>query len=524
MREHRLAMTVALGCALVAGALVSVRLAARRGARLAPGDKVWRLTYDVRIPEAKAGTRVRVALPFDTPASRVVRESFVRPNLNMDILRTKWSGRREAVAVASRKLRRLHLVARFDVLVQRSRDGSYRPRREDLTPALRARYLRAEAGIQIDKEVVRNVLSHLAEQSAGRSDLPVRICDYCSENILSDDPDAAVTATDALEHDFATTLGRARAMIALCRAARIPARLVTGFVLGNEQRALPHHWVEVYSEGAWRPYDPDRGHTGALPADYLAVQLDGAELVRVNSDVPVEPAFTIRRLLPAPWFAASRNGRPIDVVDLTRLPSGMQETLAILLLLPLGALLTAAFRNGIGIETFGTFTPTLLALSFVYADWRTGLGVLICVGVVGLSGRALLNRLRLLLVPRLGLILTLVVLMLALAVSVLDYLGLTPSARAVILPLVILTMMIERFHITTEESGLRRSLTLLAGTLAVTACCFVLLRWEALGRLALAFPEGLLFVAAALILVGRYSGYRLTELWRFRDLAGEDKP
>ncbi|MFW6158655.1 MAG: 7TM domain-containing protein [Planctomycetota bacterium] len=105
----------------------------------------------------------------------------------------------------------------------------------------------------------------------------------------------------------------------------------------------------------------------------------------------------------------------------------------------------------------------------------------------------------LLLVPRLSLILSLVVLMLALAVSVLDYLGLTPSARAVILPLVILTMMIERFHITAEESGLRRSLVLLA----------------------LAFPEGLLFVGAPLILVGRYSGSRLTELWRFRDLARE---
>jgi hypothetical protein len=173
----------------------------------------------------------------------------------------------------------------------------------------------------------------------------------------------------------------------------------------------------------------------------------------------------------------------------------------------------------IGLQTFGTFTPTLLALSFVYADWRTGLVVLFCVGLIGLGGRALLNPLRLLMVPRLSLVLTIVVLTLTLSVSVLDYLGLTPSARAVILPMVIITMMVERFHITAEESGLGRSLKLLGATLLVTACCFALLRLNSLGHLALRLPEGLLFVAAALILVGRYSGYRLTELWRFRHVA-----
>ena len=34
------------------------------------------------------------------------------------------------------------------------------------------------------------------------------------------------------------------------------------------------------------------------------------------------------------------------------------------------------------------------------------------------------------------------------------------------------------------------------------------------------YPELHLFTVAALILLGRYTGYRLTELWRFRDLAG----
>ena len=53
----------------------------------------------------------------------------------------------------------------------------------------------------------------------------------------------------------------------------------------------------------------------------------------------------------------------------------------------------------------------------------------------------------------------------------------------------------------------------------MAAACWALLAWPVLGRLALRFPEAELIVAAALLAVGRYGGYRLTELWRFRELA-----
>ncbi|MDZ7618671.1 MAG: 7TM domain-containing protein [Patescibacteria group bacterium] len=191
----------------------------------------------------------------------------------------------------------------------------------------------------------------------------------------------------------------------------------------------------------------------------------------------------------------------------------------LLLLMPLGALVTAVFRTLVGIRTFGTFTPVLLALSFVYADWQTGLAVFAVVLVLGLATRGLLDRLKLLLVPRLSVILTLVVISLVFAVSLLDYLGLTPGADAVLFPMVILTMIIERFYVSTEEDGLGSSLHSLLGTLLVGACCYFILQGEQVGRLLLAYPELHLFSLALLIVMGRYTGYRLTELWRFRDFA-----
>jgi hypothetical protein len=114
--------------------------------------------------------------------------------------------------------------------------------------------------------------------------------------------------------------------------------------------------------------------------------------------------------------------------------------------------------------------------------------------------------------------LTLVVLCIILMVSVLDYFNLTPSAQAVILPMVILTMTIERFFLTSEEDSPTFALELLGATLLVGACCYGVLCWKTVGRFVFTYPELHFFTIAMLVLLGRYSGYRLTELWRFRDL------
>jgi hypothetical protein len=89
---------------------------------------------------------------------------------------------------------------------------------------------------------------------------------------------------------------------------------------------------------------------------------------------------------------------------------------------------------------------------------------------------------------------------------------------AVLLPMVILTMLIERFYVTTEEDGLMYTVQLAAGTLMVAALVYAVLAWNEVGQFVLVYPESHLFTIALFIFLGRYAGYRITELWRFRDL------
>jgi hypothetical protein len=82
--------------------------------------------------------------------------------------------------------------------------------------------------------------------------------------------------------------------------------------------------------------------------------------------------------------------------------------------------------------------------------------------------------------------------------------------------MVILAMTIERMSLIWEELGATEALIQGIGSLAVAALGYLCMSSRYLEHLVFVFPELLLLILALTLLLGRYTGYRLTELWRFR--------
>jgi hypothetical protein len=388
-----------------------------------------------------------------------------------------------------------------------------------LTANERARYLRATPEIQVDNASVSGTLTELRLQAADQAALIHGVFECCRRKLTIGGEGAADDAATVLEAGSGSPLGCVRAMIALGRAAKIPSRPVTGFLIDPADRATASVWAELLLDNHWIPYDPVNGYERELPYNVVPVRRGDERVVIASGARNLETEFTIEQLPTASLGTAAAEQNLRDILDLTRLPLEMQRILALVLLIPLGALVTCVFRNIVGLPTSGTFTPTLLALSFVFADWRTGLMILLTAVVVGIGGRFLIDRLRLLMLPRLSVMLTLVVLCIVFGVSTLEYGRVSPRSQAVLLPMVILTMLVERFYVTTQEDGTRVALQHLAGTALVGFCCYLVLRWETVAKLLLAYPESHFFTVALLVLIGRYTGYQLLEPWRFRDFA-----
>jgi len=208
-----------------------------------------------------------------------------------------------------------------------------------------------------------------------------------------------------------------------------------------------------------------------------------------------------------------------QAVSLTDLPPAERRLARFLILLPIGGLVVSVFRVVIGVRTYGLFTPALLGLIFrdlTALPW--GLGIFTATVLVGWLIRRAIDRFHLLLIPRSAVLLTLIVAVLLVLVAGASRAGVTVTGYVALFPLVILTHMVERFWTIEAEDGTRASFQTLLGTVAVAAVVAVVLSPPAVGRWMVRYPETLGVVVAALLLLGRYTGYRVTELYRFRDV------
>ena len=218
---------------------------------------------------------------------------------------------------------------------------------------------------------------------------------------------------------------------------------------------------------------------------------------------------------------AERARSPILEFSPLSLPIQTQAVYSVLLLIPVGALLIVLFRNVVGIKSFGTFMPVLIALAFRETRLLSGIVLFSLLVGLGLLIRFYLERLRLLLVPRLGSVLIAVVLLM-LAISIVSSrFEIEIGLSVALFPMVILTMVIERMSIVWEERGPSEALQQGFGSLLMASLCYLVMGFDVLEHLLFVFPELLLIVLAISLLLGRYTGYRLTELFRFKALSDQ---
>lgn len=309
-------------------------------------------------------------------------------------------------------------------------------------------------------------------------------------------------------------------LIHILAGARIPGRTAWLLPLGDGiDSGHLEPWLQVYDGERWITFDPESGDVG-LPPDHLTwvlgrepdIDIEGATFI----DWTFATARTPRDLL---WVAEERAevlGSWLMRTSLVELPVQTQNVYSLILVVPIGALLVVLMRNVVGVQTFGTFMPVLIALAFRETELVLGLTLFSMVVALALLVRFYLEKLKLLLVPRLAAVLTVVVIIMA-WLSVLGHsFGLDRALSVTLFPMVILAMTVERMSLVWEEAGAADALRQGTGSLAVAALAYLVINDDHLQYLLFVFPELLLVVLAITLLMGRYTGYRLTELWRFR--------
>ncbi len=324
--------------------------------------------------------------------------------------------------------------------------------------------------------------------------------------------------------EFRRDHGPVAAWTLLLGAAGLPVRPVEGLHLAESMVSKPLSWVEVWTGQGWERFNPDSGIVYPRSISLLPLMTGGLPAVRISRGEQKDIRWRLTRQIVSQWRfhfeRITRSDHFLNRWSLFRLPEEFQGVFRILILVPIGALLTCLLRNVVGFPTFGIFMPVLMALAFRTTGLLYGLGIFGAVVLLGYLVRSWIDQLRLLLVPRLSVLLTLVVAAFIAFALVGNKLGMRQFMAVGLLPFVILTMTIERFYVIVEEAGAREALWTAAGSAAVAAITYEIIHFEPLQLTFFVYPELLFVVASIEILLGRYTGYRLFELLRFRVFRG----
>jgi hypothetical protein len=89
---------------------------------------------------------------------------------------------------------------------------------------------------------------------------------------------------------------------------------------------------------------------------------------------------------------------------------------------------------------------------------------------------------------------------------------------------VIIAWTIERMSILWEEEGGHEVLIQGSGSLVVAVLAYIAMSSQTISHLTFNFPELMLSLLGAILLLGKYTGFRLSELYRFRDMDSPHEP
>lgn len=329
----------------------------------------------------------------------------------------------------------------------------------------------------------------------------------------------AVDEIEALLPGLPDRLARLSLARDILIAQGIPARIANGIYLdGPSRRAQTQSWLEYHVDGNDRRFFP-----GGEPGRFLAIWYGNDSLVTARGVSELDRQIAIQPARLSAEGMAMRSirddGGALGWFSFGDLPLTTQLVYKVLVTIPVGILILVFLRQFIGLTTLGTFMPVLIGIAFRETALLSGIALFVVLIAAGLAMRFYLERLKLLLVPRLAVVLVFIVLCMTGMTILMNDTGQDIGLSISLFPMVILTMTIERMSIVWEESSPGDAIKQGMGSLFVAAVTYLAMSNDYVEYIMFHFLELLLVIMALCLLMGKYTGLRFNELIRFRELS-----
>ncbi|KKU45049.1 MAG: Membrane protein [Microgenomates group bacterium GW2011_GWC2_46_7] len=208
---------------------------------------------------------------------------------------------------------------------------------------------------------------------------------------------------------------------------------------------------------------------------------------------------------------AVKNGVPVN-------------TVVLILLFPLVVAMVAAARHLIGVRGAGILTPALLSVAFLATGIWAGVVLFAIILLVTVLARNVLKGLKLQYLPRVSLLLWVVSASVFVTLFGASLFNINQLVTVGIFPILILMLLSETFVDIQQGRSGSEARALIAQTFFLAMISSLLLGSDIVQRAVLLYPEIIFFgVAIFDVVMGRYTGLRLSEYLMYRGIVKEDE-
>ena len=471
-----------------------------------PSDERQIWTVEARVefePKDNAATEVVLALPAVQPGFTQLEQTTASLGYGVNYVKKDGSN---FVEWTKRNPQGLQIVYyRADILVDKSATAS-----SMIVPAL----------VQsTEPEPYATAMAEIARVATSRSSGPYS---FATQVIHELNQESELTSL------LFSKYKRSELLTNILQVGKVHARTVGVLELKDGRRNQKlHNYVAVFNGSEYKIFNPTTGKTG-LEQDQMIWNDNGNSLLDISGGHNALVRFTTINH-PVSAVEAGERKANIDIAageelvpfSLSALPLDEQSLFKGLLLLPIGVVIVVFLRVIVGIKTSGTFMPVLIAMSFLETSLWFGLIGFVSIVGVGLIVRSWLSRLNLLLVARISAVIITVIGLIGFISFFTFKIGLTEGVKITFFPMIILSWTIERMSILWEEEGYKEVLKQGGGSLFVAVVAYLSMSSVFIQHFTYNFLGLQLILLSLVLIMGNYTGFRLSELKRFKPLANQ---
>ena len=200
------------------------------------------------------------------------------------------------------------------------------------------------------------------------------------------------------------------------------------------------------------------------------------------------------------------------------------NTIVLLLLLPLVATLVSFLHYIVGLSGYGIFMPTMIAVAFLATGVAGGLLLFALILAISLIGNMVLKKLKIHFWPARAINLLFISLGIFGLMVLTSFINIFDISKISIFPILFMILLAEEFVRTQLVKSKNEAKNLMIGTIVLSIVGAMVMNFDWLQGVVLNNPGlVILIVLVSNLLIGNYSGIRLTEIKRFKGAIREKK-